>query len=99
SNENDQGALGEVFLTPNALTSADGRSFFDRAFVIKLSGGYRAPGDVRIGMVARYQDGQPFSRVVLFDGTSLGRDFVMAIPRGAQRFTYTFTLDAKVEKA
>ena len=98
STENDQGGLGEAFLTPNALTSGDGRSFFDRAFVIKLSGGYRAPGDVKVGIVARYQDGLPFSRMVLADGFHQGRDLVMAIPRGAQRFTYMFTLDAKVEK-
>jgi hypothetical protein len=96
--ENDQGLLGEAFLSPNALTSAEGRSFFDRAFVIKLSGAYRAPGDVRIGIVARYQDGLPFSRMVLTDAFIQGRDLVMAIPRGAQRFTYMFTLDAKVEK-
>jgi hypothetical protein len=98
STENDQGLIGEAFLTPNALTSGDGRSFFDRAFVIKISGGYRAPGDVRIGMIARYQDGLPFSRMVLVDGVHQGRDLVMAIPRGAQRFTYMFTMDAKVEK-
>jgi hypothetical protein len=98
SNENDQGLLGEAFLSPNAQTSAEGRSFFDRAFVIKMSGAYHAPGDVRIGMVARYQDGLPFSRMVLTDALFQGRDLVMAIPRGAQRFTYMFTLDAKVEK-
>jgi hypothetical protein len=98
SNENDHGLLGEAFLWPNASTSAEGRSFFDRAFVIKMSGAYRAPGDVRIGMVARYQDGLPFSRMVLTDALFQGRDLVMAIPRGAQRFTYMFTLDAKVEK-
>ena len=92
------GLVGEAFLSPNALTSAEGRSFFDRAFVIKLSGAYRAPGDVRVGMVARYQDGLPFSRMVLTDAFIQGRDLVMAIPRGAQRFTYMFTLDAKVEK-
>jgi hypothetical protein len=98
STENDHGLLGEAFLSPNALTSAEGRSFFDRAFVIKLSGAYRAPGDVRVGIVARYQDGLPFSRMVLTDAFIQGRDLVMAIPRGAQRFTYMFTLDAKVEK-
>lgn len=98
SSENDHGLLGEAFLWPNALTSAEGRSYFDRAFVIKLSGSYRAPGDVRIGMVARYQDGLPFSRMVLTDAFHQGRDLVMAIPRGAQRFTYMFTLDTKVEK-
>jgi len=98
SSENDQGLLGEAFLSPNALTSAEGRSFFDRAFVIKMSGAYRAPGDVRVGIVARYQDGLPFSRMVVTDAFFQGRDLVMAIPRGAQRFTYMFTLDAKVEK-
>lgn len=98
STENDHGPLGEAFLWPNALTAAEGRSFFDRAFVIKLSGAYRAPGDVRVGMVARYQDGLPFSRLVLTDAFVQGRDLVMAIPRGAQRFTYMFTLDAKIEK-
>ncbi|HEV8398146.1 MAG TPA: TonB-dependent receptor [Vicinamibacterales bacterium] len=98
SGENDQGLLGEAFLWPNAFTSAEGRSFFDRAFVIKLSGAYRAPGDVRVGLVARYQDGLPFSRMVVADGFTQGRDLVMAIPRGDQRFTYMFTLDAKVEK-
>jgi hypothetical protein len=98
STENDHGPVGEAFLSPNALTAAEGRSFFDRAFVIKLSGAYRAPGDVRVGMVARYQDGLPFSRVVLTDAFVQGRDLVMAIPRGAQRFTYMFTLDAKIEK-
>jgi hypothetical protein len=96
--ENDQGLLGEALLTPNAQTSAEGRLFFDRAFVIKVSGAYRAPGDVRVGIVARYQDGQAFSRVVLADGLFQGRDFVMAIPRGAQRFTYNFNLDARIEK-
>jgi len=98
SGENDHGLLGEAFLWPNALTSAEGRSFFDRAFVIKMSGAYRAPGDVRVGIVARYQDGLPFSRMVITDAVYQGRDLVMAIPRGAQRFTYMFTLDAKVEK-
>jgi hypothetical protein len=98
SGENDHGLLGEAFLSPNAFTSAEGRSFFDRAFVIKMSGAYRAPGDVRVGLVARYQDGLPFSRMVITDAFIQGRDLAMAIPRGAQRFTYMFTLDAKVEK-
>ena len=98
STENDQGGLGEAFLWPNALTSAEGRSFFDRAFVIKLSGGYRAPGDVRIGM-SRATRTACRSRAWCSPTRSMqGRDLVMAIPRGAQRFTYMFTLDAKIEK-
>ena len=96
--ENDQGLLGEASLTPNAQTSARGRLFFDRAYVIKLSGTYLAPGDVHLGLVARYQDGQPFSRVIIAEGLNQGPEIVQAYPRGGQRFTFTFTLDARVEK-
>ena len=96
--ENDQGVLGEVFLTPNAETSAYGRLFFDRAYVVKLSGSYRAPGDVRLAAAARYQDGQPFSRVLVAEQLNQGPEIIMAYPRGGQRFTYTLTVDAKIDK-
>ncbi len=96
--ENDQGMLGEAFLSPNAETSAYGRLFFDRAYVMKVSGVYNAPGDVRFGVAARYQDGQPFSRMVLADGLNQGLEAIQAYPRGGQRFTYTLTLDARVAK-
>ncbi|HEY6510278.1 MAG TPA: hypothetical protein VIY56_19780, partial [Vicinamibacterales bacterium] len=98
SDENDQGSLGEVQLDPNAALHARGRLFFDRAYVIKLSGDYRAPGDVDIGVASRYQDGQPFTRVVVASGLGQGTDLVPAYPRGGQRFMYTFTLDTRVRK-
>jgi len=98
SDENDQGSLGELQLDPNATLNARGRLFFDRAYVIKLSGDYRAPGDVNVGVASRYQDGQPFARVVVADGLGQGVDIVPAYPRGGQRFTYTLTLDARVRK-
>lgn len=98
SDENDQGTLGELQLDPNATLNARGRLFFDRAYVIKLSGDYRAPGDVNVGVASRYQDGQPFARVVVADGLGQGADIVPAYPRGGQRFTYTLTLDARVRK-
>jgi hypothetical protein len=96
--ENDQGSLGEVFLTPNAQTFARGRLFFDRGYVGKLVASYLAPRDVRLAVVARYQDGQPFARLVLVPDLNQGPDVVMAYPRGGNRFTYTATLDARVEK-
>ncbi len=98
SDENDQGTLGEVQLDPNATLNARGRLFFDRAYVIKLSGDYRAPGALDIGVASRYQDGQPFARVVVAEGLGQGTDIVPAYPRGGQRFTYTLTLDARVQK-
>jgi hypothetical protein len=99
--ENDQGLLGELYDDPNADTHSDGRSFFDRAFTIKIAGAYRAPGEWRLGVVARYQDGQPFGRLVVVPDLAQGPEAVPATPRGqpgGHRFTYTLTVDARVEK-
>jgi hypothetical protein len=114
--ENDQGLVGELHDDPNADTHARGRSFFDRAYTIKLAGAYRAPKDWRVGLVARYQDGQAFSRLVVVRDLAQGAEAVPATPRGqiarswatddagryvvpsGHRFTYTLTVDARVEK-
>jgi len=114
--ENDQGILGELHDDPNADTHSRGRSFFDRAFTIKLAAAYRAPGDWRFGAVARYQDGQPFGRLVVVPGLAQGPEAVPATPRGqiargwavddagrylvpsGHRFSFTLTVDARIEK-
>ena len=96
--ENDQGVLGESFSDPNASTEARGRLFFERGYVIKWSAIYQLPFGLRGGTAARYQDGQHFTRVVLAPGVGQGVDFVAALPRGLTRFTYTFTLDTRLEK-
>ncbi len=114
--ENDQGLVGELHDDPNADTHARGRGFFDRAYTIKLAAAYRAPGDWRVGAVARYQDGQAFGRLVVVRDLAQGPEAVPATPRGqiarggatddagryvvssGHRFTYTLTVDARVEK-
>jgi len=102
--ENDIGVLGELAVDPNAAPTARGRLFYDRAFTIKLSAVYRFPYDVTVGAIARYQDGQPFSRVTVVPGptTALtanqGTVFVRAYPAGDARFMYTGTLDVRVQK-
>jgi hypothetical protein len=114
--ENDQGVIGELFDDPNADTHASGRSFFDRAFTIKVAAAYRLPGDWRLAAVARYQDGQPFGRLVVVPDLAQGPEAVPATPRGqitgesvtdaegrylvpsGHRFTYTLTVDARLEK-
>jgi hypothetical protein len=96
ASENDQGLTGEVFTNPNAATYARGRLFYDRAFVMKVLGGYQSKGPLGAWFVARYQDGQPFARVVVAEGLNQGAEIVPAYPRGGQRFTYTLTLDARV---
>jgi hypothetical protein len=80
--ENDQGIVGEIYQNPNADTYARGRTFFDRAFTIKVGSAYRAPGDLHFGMVARYQDGQPFARSVIVADLAQGPEAVPATPRG-----------------
>jgi hypothetical protein len=96
--ENDQDAIGELFTNPNAATYARGRLFSDRAFTIKWTTVYRFPGDFRVGAIARYQDGQPDARLVIAPGLNQGAEPVRAFPNGKNRFTFTGTLDLRVQK-
>ncbi len=96
--ENDPDVVGERFVNPNATSVENGRTFFDRAYVLKWSAIYRAPHDVHAGVVARYQDGQPFARVVVVEGLGQGAEMVPAYPQGKSRFTFTLTLDLRLEK-
>jgi hypothetical protein len=102
--ENDLSDAGELFVDPNATPGARGRLFYDRAFTMKLSTVYRFPHGVTIGAIARYQDGQPFSRVTVAPGSTdsrqpdQGTEFVRAYPAGDARFMYTGTLDVRVQK-
>jgi hypothetical protein len=114
--ENDQGAVGELYDDPNADTYARGRGFFDRAYTIKIAAAWRPPGDWRLGVVARYQDGQPFGRLLVVSDLAQGPEAVPATTRGqtgslgatdplarpltadGHRFTYTLTVDARIEK-
>ena len=87
-----------MFTNPNAATFARGRLFSDRAFTIKWTTVYRFPGDFRVGAIARYQDGQPFARLVIAPGLNQGAELVRAYPNGGNRFTFTGTLDIRVQK-
>jgi hypothetical protein len=53
---------------------------------------------VSIGLIARYQDGQPFSRVTVVPGLNQGTDFVRAYPAGDARFSFTGTFDMRLQK-
>jgi hypothetical protein len=116
-NENDQGVIGEVYGDPNASTYSLGRGFFDRAFTIRLAATWRGPHELRLGLVARYQDGQPFGRLVVVPDLAQGAEAIPATSRGqsfgraatvdpegrpltadGHRFSYTLTVDARLEK-
>jgi hypothetical protein len=64
----------------------------------KWSGSFVMRGGFHVGAVARYQDGQHFARMVVVPDLNQGPEAIQAYTRGHSRFTFTFTLDARVEK-
>ena len=96
--ENDPDVLGDRLINPNAATYARGRLFSDRAYTIKSALVLRFPRQMRLGVIARYQDGQPFTRLVAVPGLNQGTEVIQAFPRGRSRFAFTGTLDIRVQK-
>jgi hypothetical protein len=97
--ENDAGVIGELYTTPNATTFARGNLFADRQYTVRIASVVRFRFGITLGAVARYQDGQAFSRMVVVDGLAQGADAVRAFRSGKSRFTFTGTLDLRVQKA
>lgn len=97
-NENDIAVLGEVFSDPNAYTFAKARVFTERGYTLHASGVYRFAHEIRLGIAARYQDGQHFARMVVAPGLNQGADLVRAFGNGETRFTFTGTVDARLQK-
>jgi hypothetical protein len=96
--ENDDSVAGDAFSDPNSNTYAMGRLLFDRGYAAKVAASFRAPHAISLGTVARYEDGQPFARLVLAPDLPQGPDVVRAYQNGLSRFTYTLTLDVRVAK-
>ena len=72
--------------------------FADRAFTIKWTTLYRLPADITVAGIARYQDGQPFSRMVVVPHLNQGVEAVQSYPNAGSRYTFTGTLDLRVQK-
>jgi hypothetical protein len=96
--ENDQGVIGDVLADPNSTTFAYGRPFLDRGFTGKITLRWTLPKDIRIGALIRYQDGQPFSALMVIPGLGQGADTVRAFENGGTRFTFVATADMRVQK-
>jgi hypothetical protein len=96
--ENDESVLGDVFIDPNSRTFAQGRTFTERGYTIKTAGTYHFDHDIRLGVAARYQDGQHFARLVLAPDLAQGPELIRAFRNGKTRFTYTMTVDARLQK-
>ena len=96
--ENDAAVLGDVYIDPNSRTHAQGRFFTERGYTIKIAHGVRLVGDVDWGWVARYQDGQHFARLVIMQGLNQGTEAVRAFRNGRTRFTFSMTVDTRLQK-
>jgi len=97
--ENDSGVIGSLGTDPNAFLFANGRTFFDRAYIGKMTGCYNAPFGLRLGAVAKYYDGLPFGRLLFVEGLNQGPLFVRTTPRaqpGGFRTEFNMTLDIRV---
>jgi hypothetical protein len=84
--QNDPGVIGALFMDPNALIHAAGRTFFDRAYVGKVQASYRLPrslGGIEIASVAGYMDGLSFARQLLIMGLPQGPFLVATTARGS----------------
>lgn len=96
--ENDFGVVGESFDRTNADTFGSGRLFFDRAYSLRM---FVTANEVRgftFGILGRYDDGQPFARLVIQNDLPQGPDFVQAIPRGRARLHFTLSVDARLAR-
>jgi hypothetical protein len=96
--ENDQDVLGNLLVDPNAATKARGQLFPDRSHTVKMAGVYRFPWRLRVGWIARYQDGQPFARLVVVPNLTQGPTAVRSYTNGGSAFSYVGTLDVRVQK-
>jgi hypothetical protein len=97
--ENDDGVLGSLYTDPNNAINARGRMRFDRAYTVRIGGSLALPLGTRLGLVAKYYDGQPFARQIIIDGLNQGPLFIQAHPRGVSRYEYNMTVDARLEKS
>ncbi len=96
--ENDDGVIGNLFHSPNNLIKAEGRLHFDRGYTARLGFRYLAPLGFRISAVAKYYDGQPFSRLKIIPDLNQGPVFIQTAPRGVARYSFNQTVDIRIEK-
>ena len=96
--ENDQNVLGNVLVDRNAATNARGQLFQDCSHVMKIAALYELPWRTRVGAILCYQDGQPFSRVVVAPELAQGPTLVRSYANGGSAFTFRGTLDVRVQK-
>jgi hypothetical protein len=63
-----------------------------------VAGSYNASHRLTFAAVGRYADGQNFARLVVVPDLPQGADIVRAYANGKSKFTFTATLDLRVQK-
>jgi hypothetical protein len=96
--ENDDGVIGALYDNPNASIYAKGRLRFDRAYTARLGVSFPLFSGFRLAGLAKYYDGQPFSRKIIVDGFNQGPFYVQAFPRAQARYEFNMTVDLRLEK-
>jgi len=66
--------------------------------VLKWSTSFRPGRNITLAFTARYQDGQPFGRLVVSPTLAQGPDFVTVDRVGNTRFMFLGTIDARIGK-
>ncbi|MBN2409085.1 MAG: TonB-dependent receptor [Candidatus Aminicenantes bacterium] len=97
--ENDDGVIGALYDNPNASIFAKGRLRFDRAYTARLGLSLPLPCGFRLSGLAKYYDGQPFSRKIIITGFTQGPFYVHAFSRGVARYEFNMTVDLRIEKS
>ena len=96
--ENDDGVIGALYDNPNAFLFAKGRLRFDRAYTARLGVSFPLPLGFRLAGLAKYYDGQPFSRKIIVTGLNQGPFYIQSFPRGVARYEFNMTVDLRLEK-
>ena len=96
--QNDEMTVGDSYSDPNSNTYSEGRTLFDRGYGLKVSTAYNARRRITIAAAARYADGQNFARFVIIPDLPQGPDNIRAFANGKTKFTYTATLDLRLQK-
>lgn len=80
--QNDTGFTGSLGIDPNTLVMSQGRTYFDRGYMGKITAYYSAPHGFYLSTVVTYFDGAPFGRLLFVNGFNQGPFFVRATPVG-----------------
>lgn len=89
---------GNFGVDPNDLINAEGDLQHDKRWVLKITGGYNLPWDIFLGTYFTYQSGRPRPVVVRVSDLNQGRQEILSVPRGEERYPSFYTLNLRAQK-